>query len=69
MRMQSNTTQSAYQLARRLLTKYCRHCVMGVQKMISLEVLLIVTTGAVSPYVAFAIFDWVKQRKTHSSHS
>ncbi|MCX7177605.1 MAG: hypothetical protein NTX56_02195 [Proteobacteria bacterium] len=37
--------------------------------MISLDVLLIVTTGAVSPYVAFAIFDWVKQRKTPAAHS
>jgi len=34
--------------------------------MIPLELLLITTTCAVFPYVAFAIFDWVKQRRTHS---
>lgn len=34
--------------------------------MIPLELLLMLTSGAVFPYLAFAIFDWITQRRMHS---
>ena len=33
--------------------------------MIPIELLLLMGTGAVFPYVAEAALDWVKQRKSH----
>ena len=34
--------------------------------MIPIDILLLMTTGAVFPYVACAVVDWAKQRKMHS---